>query len=139
MLIEYTMPKEDNESSEKHCEETNIYHPLVELLEQFWQCKDQFTSLKSTTSKSTPMAELMHLTDKLQHLTVMLQPHSATQPSKKPVHKIMQHYTDTLCAMQRESNLTMTMLQDVPTFARQDSSKLEDWFMVVETAADILT
>ena len=51
----------------------------------------------------------------------------------------MQVYIDTLHAMQRESNLTMTMMQDIPTFDRQDSSKLEDWFMDIETTADILT
>ena len=31
------------------------------------------------------------------------------------------------------------MLQDIPTFDGQDSSKLKDWFMDIETAADILT
>ena len=46
---------------------------------------------------------------------------------------------ETLCATQRKSNLTMTMLQDIPTFDGQDSSKLEDWFMDIETTADILT
>ena len=46
---------------------------------------------------------------------------------------------DILHATQRESNLTITMLQDIPTFDGQDSSKLEDWFMDIETAADILT
>ena len=50
----------------------------------------------------------------------------------------MQAYTDTLHATQRESNLTTAMLQDIPTFDGQDSSKLEDWFMHIETTADIL-
>ena len=31
------------------------------------------------------------------------------------------------------------MFQDIPTFDGQDSSKLEDWFMYIETAPDILT
>ena len=31
------------------------------------------------------------------------------------------------------------MLQDIPKCDGQDSSKLEDWFMDIETAADILT
>ena len=31
------------------------------------------------------------------------------------------------------------MLQDIPTFDGQDSLKLEDWFMDIEIAADILT
>ena len=42
-------------------------------------------------------------------------------------------------ATQRESNLTTTMLQDIPTFDGQDSSMLEDWFMDIETATGILT
>ena len=33
----------------------------------------------------------------------------------------------------------MPMLQDIPTFDGQDSSKLEDWFMDIETAVEILT
>ena len=33
----------------------------------------------------------------------------------------------------------MTLLQDIPLFDGQDSSKLEDWFMYIETVTDILT
>ena len=70
-------PKGDNESSDEYSEETDICCPLAKLLEQFWQLKDQFTSLKSTSYLSTPMTELKQLTDKLHHLTMMLQPHSS--------------------------------------------------------------
>ena len=66
-----------------------------------------------------------------------LQP--ALQSSKESVHKTMQAYTDTLHATQRESNLTIAMLQDIPTFDGKDSSKLGDWFMDIETTAGILT
>ena len=45
---------------------------------------------------------------------------------------------DTLHATQRESNLTRTMLQNIPTFDGQDSSKLGDWFMDIETTTDVL-
>ena len=45
---------------------------------------------------------------------------------------------DTLHVTQRESNLSMTMLQDIPTFNGQDSSKLEDWFMDIETTTEFL-
>ena len=62
---EHIMPKGDNESSDEYCEETDTHCPLAELLEQFWQLKDQFASLKSTTPQSTPTAELTQLTDKL--------------------------------------------------------------------------
>ena len=92
----------------------------------------QFASLKSTAYQLTSTAELIQLTDKLQHLTMMLQLHLAPQPSEESVHRTTQAYIDTLCATQRESNLTMTMLQDIPTFDGQDSSKLEDWFMDIK-------
>ena len=127
--LEHPMPEGDNESSDEYCEETNTCCPLAELLEQFWQVKDWFTSLKSTTPQSTPTTELTKLTDKLQHLTMMLQPHLAPQSSKEPVENTMQVYTDILQATQRELKLTITMLQDIPLFDGQDSSKLEDWFM----------
>ena len=51
----------------------------------------------------------------------------------------MQAYMDTQHATQRESNLATTMLQNIPTFNVQESSKLEDWSMDIETAADMLT
>ena len=55
---QYAMPEGDNESSNEYCEETDTHCPLAELLEQFWQLKDQFASVKSTTSQSTLMADL---------------------------------------------------------------------------------
>ena len=115
---------------------TDTHHPLADLLEQFQQLKNQLASLKSSTPQSTPTEELSQLTDKLQHLTMALQP--APQSSEEPVDKFMQAYMDTLCATQRESNLTTTMFQDILTFDWQDSSKFEDRFMDIETTADIL-
>ena len=38
-----------------------------------------------------------------------------------------------------QANITMNLLQDVPMFDGQDSSKLEDWLMDTETTTDILT
>ena len=63
----------------------------------------------------------MQLTDKLQHLIMMAQLHSAPQPNEKQVHKTMQAYMNTLHVTQRKSNLTVTMLQDISTFYGQDS------------------
>ena len=45
-------------------EETDTQLPLAELLQQFWQLKDQFTSLKSTNHQSTSTTELTQLTEK---------------------------------------------------------------------------
>ena len=71
---EHPMPEGDNELSDKCCEETDTHRPLAEILEKFCHLKDQFASLKSNTSQSAPTAELSQLTDKLQHITMMLQP-----------------------------------------------------------------
>ena len=133
---EHPVPEGDNESSDEYSQETDT-SPLAELLEQFWQLKDQIASLKSTAPQSTTTTELSQLTDKLQHLTMMLQP--APHPSEESVHKTILRYTDTLHATEKESILTMTIFQDISTFGGQDSSKLEEWFMDIETAADILT
>ena len=55
------------------------------------------------------------------------------------MHTTMQAYTETLHATEREANLTTSLLQDIPTFNGQDSSKLEEWLKDLETATDILT
>ena len=75
--LEHTMPEGDHGPSDEYCKEPDTHHPLAELLEQFWQLKDLFASLKSTTHCSTSIAEVTQFTDKLQHLTMMLQLHSA--------------------------------------------------------------
>ena len=109
---DHPVPEGDNDSSAEYCEETDAHNPLADQLEEFQQHKNQFASLKSTTHQSGPTEELLQLTDKLQHLTMVLQ--LAPQSSEEPVHKTMQVYTDSLHAMQRKSNLTTTMLQDIP-------------------------
>ena len=72
MPQDHTVPEEDNESSNGYCEETDTYHPLADLLEQFQQLKNQFASLKPNTPQSTPTEELLQLIDKLQNLTMVL-------------------------------------------------------------------
>ena len=84
------MTEGGNDSSNEYCKETDTHHPLADLVEQFQQLKKQFTSLKSNTPQSTSTQELLQLTNKLQHLTMVLQP--APKSSEKPVHKTMQAY-----------------------------------------------
>ena len=88
-LPEHTMPRADNESSDEYCQETDSFCPLAELVEQFWQPKDLFTSLKFTTPQSTPTTELTQLTDKLTislwHSNCIQPP----QPNEEPVYKNM--------------------------------------------------
>ena len=75
--------------------------PLAELLKQFWQLKDQFASLKSPTHPPTLMAELMQHTNKLQHLTMMLQPQTAPSLMWKQYTKLCRHI-QTPCMQHRE-------------------------------------
>ena len=86
---------------------------------------------------TTHTEELTQFTDRLKHLTVILQPHPTPWHKEEPVHTSMQAYTDTLHATHREANLTMSLLQDITMFNGQDSSKLEGWLMDLDTAADI--
>ena len=81
ILQDDPVPEADNDSSNEYCEETDTHHLLGDLLEQFQQLKNQFANLKCGTSQSTPTEELSQLTDKLQHLTMVLQqtPHSSEE------------------------------------------------------------
>ena len=72
---DHTVPEQDNDSSTEYNEETDTCCPLGELLEKFQKPQDQFTCMKSATLPPTNMVVLMQLTHKLQHLTMMLQPH----------------------------------------------------------------
>ena len=49
----------------------------------------------------------------------------------------MHQYINTLCTTQKEMNLTNSLLQDITDFNEYNSTKLEDWLMDVETAADL--
>ena len=42
-----------------------------------------------------------------------------------------------MCTTQKQSNLTNSLLQDIAVFNEYDSTKLEDWLMDIETAADL--
>ena len=67
----------------------------------------------------------------------MLQPCSTYRLVDEPIHMVMQQYMDTLCATQRQTNLTTSLLQDIHTFHGQDTTKLQDWLRDIETAVDI--
>ena len=129
---EHPMPEGDNESSDECCEKTDTHHPLAELLEQFHQLKDQFASLNSTTSQSHPQQNCYS-----SQITCSTSPRCSDQ-----LPSLVRNQCTKPCRCtqtQRESNLTITMLQDIPTFDMKDSLNLEDRFMDIETTTDILT
>ena len=43
----------------------------------------------------------------------------------------------TLCTAQKQTNLTTSLLQDIPFFHEHDATWLEDWLMDIEMAADL--
>ena len=47
----------------------------------------------------------------------------------EPFREVIWQYTDTLCTMQKQSNLTNSLLQDIAVFNEHDSTMLEDWLM----------
>ena len=102
---EHPMLEGDNESSDEYCKETDTHHPLAELVEQFWQLKSQFISLKSTTHQSTSTAELIQLIDKIQHLTMMLQLHSAPSLVRNQCTEPCR-CTQTPCMQPRENEIS---------------------------------
>ena len=55
----------------------------------------------------------------------------------EPFREVICQYTDTLCTIQKQTNLTNFLLQDIAVFNEYDSTKLEDWLTDIETAADL--
>ena len=72
----------------------------------------------------------------LQNLS--LEPHPPPPPTPtEPFGEVTHQYTDTLCTIQKQANLTISLLQDISDFKEYDSTKLEDCLMDIETAADL--
>ena len=44
---------------------------------------------------------------------------------------------NTLCSAQKQTNLTPSLLQDIPVFNGHDTTHLEDWLVDIEAAADL--
>ena len=86
---EHPTTEGDNESSGEYSEETDTCHPLAKLLEQFCQLKNQIASLNSTAPQSTSTDDLSQLSNKLQHLTMVLQP--APSPVRSQHTKPFRH------------------------------------------------
>ena len=72
----------------------------------------------------------------LQNLSIAIHQPQPPAPAK-PLGEVIWQYTDTLCTMQKQSNLTNSLLQDIPVFNDHDSTNLEDWLTGIETAANL--
>ena len=58
-------------------------------------------------------------------------------PSTEPIGEVLNKYTDTLCNTQKKTSLESSLLQDISTLNRNDSSQLEDWLTDIETASEL--
>ena len=56
---------------------------------------------------------------------------------KDPFGEVVHQYTDTPCTTQKQTNLKNSLQQDIAIFNEHDSTKLEEWLMDRETAADL--
>ena len=59
-------------------------------------------------------------------------------PSTEPIGEVLNKYTDTLCNAQKKTSLESSLLQDISTLNRNDSSQLEDWLTDIETASELM-
>ena len=79
------------------------------------------------------MEAINHLEHELHRLSIKLSPSALPEP----LDDVLQQYTETVCTAQMKTSLASTLIQDIPTFNGSDSMQLEDWFVDIETAADL--
>ena len=44
---------------------------------------------------------------------------------------------ETLCSVQKQTNFSNILIQEIPIFNGNDSMQLEDWLVDIKTAADL--
>ena len=72
------------------------------------------------------------------NISLALQPQPSPMPTPtEPFREVICQYTNMLCIIQKQTNLTNSLLQDITVFNEHDSTKLEDWLMDIERAADL--
>ena len=106
----------------------DILAPLTSEINDLWQWVG--------AGEGQPAETLDCIECELQNLSIALHPPPPPTPAE-PFGEVIQHYTDTLCTTQKQSNPTNSLLHDIAVFNEHDSTKLEDLLMDIETAADL--
>ena len=112
----------DNDSQDNFQEE-NIIQRLI--------CKTEQLRQTVGDRDNNPRDAIHQLEQKLNQLTLTLFPPS------EPIEEVLDKYTDNLCNGQKKTSLESSLLQDIPTLNRQDSSQLEDWLTDIEMASEL--
>ena len=82
-----------------------------------------------------PAETLDCIEHELQNLSIALHPPPWPTPTK-PYGEVIWQYTNTLCTTQKQLNLPNSLLQDIAVFNEHNFTKLEEWLMEIESAAD---
>ena len=91
---------------------------------------------KVAVREGQPVESLDYIQQELQNLSITTHQPQPPAPTE-PFGEVLCQYTDTLCSSQKQSNLMNSLMQDIPFFNEHDSTKLEDWLLDIETAADL--
>ena len=68
--------------------------------------------------------------DCMQCIKLSIAIHQPQPPAPaEPFGEVLCQYTDTLCSKQKQTNLTNSLMQDMPVFYEHDSTKLKDWLI----------
>ena len=109
--------------SEDTFQDENIVQKLL--------CKTEHLKQVVEDRDSDPREAIHELEQRLNRLTLTL------CHSDDPIENVLDKYTETLCTAQKKTSLESSLLQDIPTLNRQDSSQLEDWLADIETASEL--
>ena len=97
----------------------------------------QLITTCSSWRRSTKRRIGPHRTPRTGHsLTLSTQSTSTLTPTE-PFGEVVCQYTDTLCTKQKQTHFINSILQDIAIFNKHDSTKLEEWLIDIETAADL--
>ena len=93
-------------------------------------------SQRVAAGEGQPMETLDCIQHELQNLSIAIHQPQLPVPAE-PFGEVLHQYTDTLCSIQKQANLTNSLMQGIPVFNEHDSTKLEDWLIDIEMAADL--
>ena len=83
-----------------------------------------------------PAETLDCIEHKLQNLLIALHQPPPPTPAES-FREVICQYTNTLCTIQKQKNLTNSLLQDIAVSNEHASTKLEEWQTDIETAVDL--
>ena len=112
--------------------------PVYNNQDRLTALKREITNMhqKVAAGEGQPTETQDHIQCELQNLLIAIHQPQPPVPAEL-LREVIQQYTDTFCSTQKQSNLTNSLLQDIPVFNEHDFTKLEDWLTDIKTAPDL--